>query len=177
MRKILVIGSGGAGKSVFATRLGEVLQIEVLHLDKFYWRPGWTEMPKPEWRETVEQLLQRDAWIMDGNYSGTLDLRLEACDTVIFLDMSRAVCLWRVLKRGLKYRNDSRPDMAEGCHEKIDPEFISWVWNYSKRSRPKIVELLKSNSNKKKIIWLRSHSDVERFLTETRRLCDGMNRE
>jgi adenylate kinase family enzyme len=177
MRKILVIGSGGAGKSVFATRLGEVLQIEVLHLDKFYWRPGWTEMPKSEWRKTVEQLLQRDAWIMDGNYSGTLDLRLEACDTVIFLDISRLVCLWHMLKRGLKYRNVSRPDMAEGCHEKVDPKFISWVWNYSKRSRPKIVELLKSNSDKKKIIWLRSHSDVKRFLTETRLLCDAMNTE
>ena len=168
MRKVLVIGSGGAGKSIFAKQLGEHLKIEVLHLDRFYWRSGWTEPPKSEWRKTVEELLRRDAWIMDGNYSGTLDLRLGACDTVIFLDISRVVCLWRVLKRGLKYRNGSRPDMAEGCREKLDPKFISWVWNYSNRSRPKIVEALRSHSQTKKIIWLRSRSEVETFLAQAR---------
>jgi adenylate kinase family enzyme len=75
MRKVLVIGPGGVGKSTLATRLGELLNIEVLHLDKFYWQPGWVELPKPVWLKTVEELLRRDAWIMDGNYSGTLDIR------------------------------------------------------------------------------------------------------
>jgi adenylate kinase family enzyme len=166
MRKVLVIGSGGSGKSIFATRLGELLKIEVLHLDKFYWRPGWVETPKAEWLRIVEELLKRDAWIMDGNYSSTLEMRLEACDTVIFLDMARSLCLWRVLKRVLMYRKGRRPDMAEGCHERFDLEFISWVWNYPRRSRPKIVEKLKSNSDSKKIVWLRTRSDVERFLAD-----------
>ncbi len=97
MRKILVIGSGGAGKSTLSRQLGELLDIEVLHLDKFYWQAGWIEMPQPEWLKTVEELLGRDAWIMDGNYSGTLDIRIAACDTVIFLDMPRTLCLWRML--------------------------------------------------------------------------------
>jgi adenylate kinase family enzyme len=164
MRKVLVIGPGGAGKSTLANQLGELLDIEVLHLDKFYWQPGWIEMPKAEWLKTVEELLKRDAWIMDGNYSGTLEIRVKACDTVIFLDMARTGCLWRVLKRVLRYRNQSRPDMAEGCPERLTLEFILWIWNYSRRTRPKIVSMLDSHAQEKRIVWLRSQSDVERFL-------------
>ncbi len=163
MRKVLVIGSGGAGKSTLANQLGELLNIEVLHLDKLYWRPRWIETPKPEWRKTVEELLARDAWIMDGNYSGTLDIRFEACDTVIFLDMPRTLCLRRVLKRLMMYRNKHRPDMAEGCPEKFNLEFIVWVWNYPRRSRPKIIRILESNPAGKNIVWLRSQADVKRF--------------
>src|SRR5882724_2173258 len=114
MNKILIIGSGGAGKSTFAERLGQVLKIEVVHLDVLYWKPGWVETPKPEWRKTVAELVKRESWIIDGNYSGTFDIRLEACDTVIFLDVARAFCLWRVLKRWMLYRHGGRPDMAEG---------------------------------------------------------------
>ena len=164
MRKILVIGSGGAGKSMFARQLGELLKIEVVHLDRIYWRSGWVETPKPEWSRTVDELVRRDSWIIDGNYSGTLDLRIEACDTVIFLDLNRLICLWRVLKRNLKYRHSTRPDMAEGCREKFSPDFYTWIWNYPNRSRPKVVKLLESNSRAKKIIWLRSSAEVERFL-------------
>lgn len=166
MRKVLVIGSGGAGKSVFARRLGELLNIEVIHLDKFYWQTGWIETPKAEWLRIVDELLTRDCWIMDGNYSGTLERRLEACDTVIFLDPPRTLCLWRILKRGIMYRRGTRPDMAEGCTEKFSLEFISWIWNYSRRSRPKVIKLLETNSKRKKIVWLRSRSDAERFLAQ-----------
>lgn len=172
MRKVLVIGPGGSGKSIFANRLGELLNIEVLHLDKFYWRPGWIETPKDEWLKTVDALLKRDSWIMDGNYSGSLNLRLEACDTVIFLDLARSVCLWRVLKRRMIYLNGGRPDMAEGCPEKFSLEFIHWIWNYSSRTRPKVIRMLKSNSQGKKIVWLRSRLEVERFLARgASRLC------
>jgi adenylate kinase family enzyme len=164
MRKVLIIGPGGAGKSTLANQLGKLLNIEVFHLDKFYWHPGWVETPKAEWLKTLEELLSRDAWIMDGNYSGSFDLRLKACDTVIFLDMARALCLWRVLKRAIKYRKKSRPDMAEGCPEKLSLEFILWIWNYPRRTRPKIVKMLEANSAAKRVVWLQSQSDVERFL-------------
>ena len=164
MRKVLVIGSGGAGKSIFATRLGRLLNIEVLHLDKLYWLPGWIESPKDEWSKTVAELVKRDSWIMDGNYSGTLDQRLEACDTVILLDLPRTLCLWRVLKRGIMYRNSGRPDMASGCPEKFSLEFVRWIWNYSSRTRPKVLKILNANSDRKKVVWLRSRSDVKNFL-------------
>jgi adenylate kinase family enzyme len=164
MKRILVIGSGGAGKSTFARRLGKILNIEVVHLDSLYWRPGWAETPKQEWKKTVEDIIARDSWIIDGNYSGTLELRFEACDTVIFLDIERMICLWRVIKRAVEYRNRNRPDMAEGCPERINLEFMLWVWNYKKRSRPKIVRVLKENAHNKKVIWLRSDAEAERFL-------------
>ena len=164
MRKVLVIGPGGAGKSTFANQLGRLLEIEVLHLDKFYWQPGWIEPPKSEWRSTVEDLLRREAWIMDGNYSGTLNIRFPACDTVIFLDMARTLCIWRVLKRAMMYRKRSRPDMTEGCRERLRFKFILWIWNYPRRTRPKIVRMIESNPGEKQIVWLRSQSDVNRFL-------------
>ena len=164
MKKILIIGSGGAGKSTFARRLGERLRLEVIHLDAHHWKPGWVGTPNDEWREVVEGLLRRDAWVMDGNYSGTLDARMAACDTVIFLDLPRAVCLWRVLKRLVMYRKGRRPDMAEGCDERFDPEFIRWVWGYRRRSRPKVVRLLEENEARKKIVWLRTPAEVEEFL-------------
>jgi adenylate kinase family enzyme len=123
MRRVLVIGPGGAGKSTFATRLGEQLQIEVKHLDRYYWQPGWVKPAPDEWLKTVESLVSEESWIIDGNYSGTLDLRLKSCDTIIFLDLNRFVCMWRILKRLFRYRQETRPDMAEGCYEKIDLEF------------------------------------------------------
>jgi adenylate kinase family enzyme len=164
MRKVLVIGSGGAGKSTFAKRLGARLNIKVIHLDSIYWKPGWVETPKTEWLKTVEQLLKRESWIMDGNYSGTLELRLQSCDTVIFLDLPRIVCLWRVMKRLLRYWHRSRPDMADECREKFNLEFMRWVWGYPQRTRPKVLARLKEPSQRKKIIFLRSQAEVEKFL-------------
>jgi adenylate kinase family enzyme len=164
MRKILVIGSGGAGKSTFSRRLGRILDLEVVHLDALYWKPGWVETPKPEWRRTVEDLVSRDSWIIDGNYSGTLDIRFEACDTAIFLDVPRAVCAWRLLKRKALYRRGGRPDMARGCDEKLSLEFFRWVWAYPARTRPKVLRLLREAPPGKNIFHLRKRAEIEGFL-------------
>src|SRR5688572_6356798 len=165
MKRVLVIGPGGAGKSTLARQLGQLLNIEVKHLDKFFWKPGWTETSKEEWLKKVTELASGDSWIMDGNFGGTLELRVKYCDTIIFLDMPRLLCLWRITKRCVLHRNRSRPDMAEGCNEKLDPEFVRWVWNYAHRSRPKVIKLLEEHSGSKQIVWLRSKADVKRFLT------------
>jgi adenylate kinase family enzyme len=117
------------------------------------------------WLKTVEGLLEREAWVMDGNYSGTLPVRLAACDTVIFLDLPRAVCIWRVLKRVLMYRGGaSRPDMAEGCPERFDLKFLRWVWGYPERTRPKVFRLLEEEARGKQVIRLRSRAEVRKFL-------------
>ncbi len=89
MKKILIIGSGGSGKSTLAVRLGELLQLPVIHLDEHFWQPGWVEPPREEWKTKVDEFCSRDAWIMDGNYGGTLEERITASDTVLFLDRSR----------------------------------------------------------------------------------------
>lgn len=164
MKKVLVIGPGGSGKSTFAKRLGQILGIDVKHLDSFYWRAGWTKPSEEDWIQKVNELTSGESWILDGNFGGTLALRVERCDTIIFLDMPRLLCLWRVTKRRLTYRNRSRPDMAEGCNEKLDLEFIDWVWNYSSRSRPRVLKLLEEKKASKKIVWLRSNAEAEQFL-------------
>ena len=166
MKKVLVIGSGGAGKSTFSRRLGELTGIEVIHLDKIHWRPNWTEPSKEEWREIVENSLRGEAWIMDGNYSGTIEMRIAASDTVIFLDLPRVVCVYRILKRVALSYGKTRPDMAEGCREQFDWKFIKWVWDYATRSKPKIENLLEKYQNEKTIIRLRSKREVEEFLAK-----------
>ena len=166
MKRVLVIGSGGAGKSTFARKLGRRLGLPVIHLDRFYWRPGWVETPKDEWKRMVEELCAGDAWVMDGNYSDTLGLRLEACDAVVFLDLPRVLCTWRVVKRALTYWNTSRPDVAEGCTENLNGEFFWWVWNYPRRSRPKVLARLEEFAAGKRVVRLRSDAEVEKFLAE-----------
>jgi adenylate kinase family enzyme len=141
-----------------------LLGIEVVHLDVEHWLPGWTEPSKDEWGRKVEGLLRGDEWIMDGNFSGTLEMRLAACDTVVFLDLPRVLCLWRVLKRLVTYRGGRRPDMAEGCAEKFDLKFLKWVWDYPKRTRPKVLRLLEENARGRIVHRLRSRAEVEGFL-------------
>lgn len=165
MKKILIIGAGGAGKTTLARRMGDRLGIEVIHLDAVYWQPGWVEPPRSEWLRMVDELLARDSWIMDGNYSGTLDRRMEACDTVIFLDLPGWICVWRILRRLARHYGKTRPDVAAGCDERFSLEFIGWVWNYSRRKRPKILARLDAVADRKTIIRLRSAGEVERFVS------------
>ena len=164
MRRILIIGPGGAGKSTLARKLGERLGLEVFHLDRLYWRAGWVETPRDEWRGMLAELIARDAWIMDGNYSGTLDLRLGRADTVVLLDLPRVLCVWRVLKRWISYRGEARPDMAEGCPEELRLKFALWVWSYQRRTRPKVLALLAAGDPGRAVIRLRSRREVEQFL-------------
>ncbi len=135
MRKLLLIGPGGAGKSTLASIIGARIGLPVVHLDALYWRPGWIEPPREEWRATLAPLLAQDAWVMDGDFGGTLDLRLAAADTVVVFDLPPLLCLWRVLRRRLRYHGRTRPDMASGCPEKIDLEFVWWILSYRKRKR------------------------------------------
>lgn len=164
MKKIAIIGSGGSGKSTLARRLGEFLKIEVFHLDALFWKPGWIGTSKDEQKLIQSELVEHENWIFDGNYSGTMDIRLNNADTIIFLDMPRTICAYRVMKRRLQYRNKTRPDMGEGCEEKLDLEFLKWVWEYPKTKKPVIMKKLESLSIEKEIIILTNPSEVERFL-------------
>jgi adenylate kinase family enzyme len=101
MRRILLIGPGCSGKSTLAAQIGDITGLRVIHLDALYWRPGWIPTPEAEWRRTVASLAAEHEWVMDGNYGGTLDLRLAHCDTVVFLDVPRLVCISRVIRRSL----------------------------------------------------------------------------
>jgi adenylate kinase family enzyme len=164
MKKILIIGSSGAGKSTFARRLHRATGLPLIHLDRLYWKPNWVETTdKSEWKRTIENALRGDAWILDGNYSGTLEMRLEKCDAVIFLDLPRLLCIYRILKRVALYKKGSRPDMADGCDERFDWEFVKIVWNYPTRSKPKVEALLHRFESEKTIFRLHSQKEIEDF--------------
>jgi len=136
MKRIAIIGPGRAGKSTLARQLGDRLGLPVIHLDAHYWHEGWTETPKDVWEQAVRELTRREAWILDGNYGGTMDIRLAAADTIIFLDLPPLLCLWRVGTRQIRYRGRTRPDMGPGCPERLTSFFLKYIWNYRRDRRP-----------------------------------------
>ena len=131
--KILIIGSCGAGKSTLARSLHEATGLPVVHLDTLHWLPGWTERTKEEFLSLLREELEKPSWIIDGNYSGSLPLRLQYCDAVIWLDYSRVTCLWGVVKRIIMNRGRTRPDMGPDCPERFDWDFIKYVWHFDGR--------------------------------------------
>lgn len=164
MRRVLVIGSGGAGKSTLATRLGRATGLPVHHLDALYWKPGWVPTPDAEWDAKIAELAAGPAWIMDGNYGRTMDQRLAACDTVVFMDLPRTLCLARVLWRRLRHRGRARPDMNAGCPEQVTWEFVRWVWRYPRERRPAVLRRLAAAGPDKLVVHLRSQREADRFL-------------
>jgi adenylate kinase family enzyme len=168
MKRVLILGSSGSGKSTLARQLGARLELPVIHLDRHYWHPGWVGTPNPEWQNTIARLIQRDAWIMDGNYRNTLEMRLEVADSVVFLDLPPWICAFRALKRRIQYRNRPRPDIADGCKEALfDPkliQFIHHVLSYPDRAKPYVMNQLSEISNEKHVVLLQSTTDVNNFL-------------
>lgn len=163
MERVLLIGCGGSGKSTLAVKLGEKTGLPVVHLDKLFWHKGWVESTKEEIDEKISRELKKDRWIMDGNFSRTLPMRLERCDTVIYLDFSTFACLRGVIKRILTTYGQVRPDMGEGCPERFDMEFLQWVWNFNKTNRPKLYSMLEAHPDKR-IIILKNRRQVNKFL-------------
>jgi len=164
-RRILVVGSGGAGKSYVAGRLAAATGLPLIHLDQHYWKPGWEPLAPEAWQHMVATLCARGEWIMDGNYSATLRQRLLAADAVVFLDVPRWRCVARVLGRIVRHWGRTRPELPPGCPERFDAAFLLWVWGYPQRSRPKLLtELSAAPSSVKKIV-LRSNREVRGLIS------------
>lgn len=139
MKRILVIGSPGSGKTTATRRIGTALGLPVIHLDHEYFLPGWAEPTPEDWARRIANFIDEPRWIMDGFYGTTLDARLAAADAVVFLDLSPVLCTWRVVKRWLAYRGIVRADdMAPGCPERMDCEFILYVLRFGRDKAPAI---------------------------------------
>lgn len=165
MERIMIIGCGGAGKSTLARQLGEKTGLPVIHLDQLFWRPGWVSVSKEEFDKLHREALAGEKWIIDGNFDRTMGERIKRCDTVIYLDFSRFACLMGVCKRILTTYGTVRPDMGEGCPERIDREFLQWVWNFNKNKREKNYRMLNEAEGVETIV-LKNRRAVKKFLKQ-----------
>lgn len=165
MERIMIIGCGGSGKSTLARQMGQKLGIPVIHLDKLFWTPGWVSVSKGEFDRMHEEAISQEKWILDGNFNRTISDRLRRCDTVIYLNFSRVACLMGVLKRVLTTYGTVRPDMGEGCPERIDLDFLKWVWNFNKNKRENYYRQLKEAKGVQTII-LKNRREVKKFVAQ-----------
>ncbi len=164
MQRVLIIGCGGAGKSMLAREMGKRTGLPVVHLDQLFWRPGWNKAPPDEWRRGLTEALAGERWIIDGNYGGTMDVRLRASDTVVYLDFPRWVCLAGVTRRRIETMWRPRPGAPDGCRDRVTWEFVRWIWSYRRERRPRILERLQTLQPTQSVYVLQSRSSVRRFL-------------
>lgn len=158
MRRVLIIGPCGSGKSTLAHELGPKLGLPVFHMDQLNWKPGWVESSKDEIRERLATIIATERWLIDGNYGGTLEPRLERADTVLYLDYPIRLCVARLLRRIWMYRGRTRPDMTEGCPERFDLPFFWYLLTWNSGPRPRTEAKLKGREGK--VIRLRSPAEL-----------------
>jgi adenylate kinase family enzyme len=163
-KRILILGPSGAGKSTLARRIGARLGLPVVHLDTFHWNPGWIESEVRRFRERLAEAAAGDAWVMDGNYTSHLDLRLPRTQAVIWLDLPRYVYFSRTVWRSMRNYGRERDDLGPGCPEQFDLSFLTdWVWNYKTRSRAHHAQLMASLPAGILSIILRTPREVRQF--------------
>lgn len=160
MKKIMIIGCPGSGKSTLSRALHEKTGIPLYHLDRMFWNADRTTVEKQVFMERLKNAMEQDEWIIDGNYGSTIELRLAACDTVFFLDYPVEVCLQGIRQR----RGKPRSDMPWFETEEEDAEFISFIKSYNSESRPQVMELLEKYAHKNIHIF-RSRAEKDAFLS------------
>ena len=160
MKKIIVIGCPGSGKSTFSRLLHDKTGIPLYHLDMMYWNADRTTVEKSEFLARLSAVMEKDEWIIDGNYSSTMDMRMAACDTVIFLDFPLDACL-----DGIKERRGKPRDDMPWVETEEDAEFIEFIKSYNERQRPAVLELIRKYRDKNTVI-LKSREEAERFINE-----------
>ena len=163
MKRIMIIGCPGSGKSTLSKQLALKLKLPLIHLDQIYWKSNWQPISHEAFDELLLREVQKDEWIIDGNYSRTISMRLEACDTIIYLDYNRMTCLLGVLKRVIKGYGKTREDMGENCPERLDPDFLKYVWTFNQSRREEYLKLL-SYQQDKRVIILRHRRDGAKFI-------------
>lgn len=163
MERVLVIGSPGAGKSTLAAQIARRTDLPLVHMDQLAWEPGWVEASREALDAAIRAAIARPRWVIDGNYGRTLPLRLTRADTVIDLKLPTGLCLWSILRRALRHRGGTRFDMAPGCPERLDWEFLVYTARFGGSGRRNIERSLAGFAGER--ITLHSRREVGAFLS------------
>lgn len=164
MKKIVVIGPCGAGKTFFCFKLLSILNYPLFHMDKIIFKSNWERIEKRELEEKLKTIMMNNqSWIIDGNYRETLALRFRHADTIIFLDYPRYIYFYRIVKRYIQHRKKKRVDVSEGCKQFIDCNFIRHNLHFKKETRPYFLELIEKFPDKK-VIFFKNPQQLNGFL-------------
>ena len=166
-RRIAVLGPPGSGKTTLARRLGARHGLPVFHLDHAHWRPGWVAAEPAAFEAEVARIAALPAWVVDGNYLGTIGPRLAAADTLLYLDAPAWLCTARVLRRTLSSLGRVRPEGPEGCPEQLTFEFLRYTATWNRTRRARSLALVAGFAGRG--IALRGRAAVEAFLREAPR--------
>ena len=164
MKRVMIIGCPGAGKSTLARRLHEITGLPLYYLDMLWHRPDRTTVPKDEFDERLSEIVSLEQWIIDGNYGRTLEMRMAACDTVLLLDLPLEVCLSGAVSRIGRERAD-----MPWIEESFDPEFRQWILDFPRDNLPRIYELIEKYRSEKQIRIFHTRDEAEEFLSELSR--------
>lgn len=165
MKKIIIFGMPGSGKTHFAKKLGKAVNIPVFHLDKYFYLANWQEKPEQDFLNDLYGILKEDVWILDGNCMHSLPLRLKYADTIIHFKVNRILCLYRILKRFIQRRFSFQTfsDRAEGCPEQLSWKLFSYTWNYNKRWNS-LIEKCHREMSFKTWVSIRTSHELKSFL-------------
>lgn len=164
MKRIMIIGGPGSGKSTLATALSGKLGLPVIHMDRIFWQAGWQARPRDEMLRLSKAAADQPDWIIDGNYSSTWDYRAGRADLILCLDLPRPVRMAGLLWRTVSGYGRARPDMAEGCPERFDWDFMQWAWNYDRDTRPKMRDFAEGWGRTRRVEFLTSRAEIQKFL-------------
>lgn len=161
---IMIVGCAGSGKSTLARQLSSITGSRVVYLDHFYWAPGWVKRSQQEINDLMNEAFAENGWICDGNNSQSFALRVPKTNMLIWLDLPRMICIWRVIKRIILHYGQQRDDLPAGCPDQFNWDFLKWVWNFHKNSRPKLEKLYNDTEGQLKRVHLKTQAEVDKFI-------------